>query len=177
MNISVFIATSLDGYIARRDGNIDWLMEASEAAKDEDMGYESFMAMSDYLIMGRNSFEKVLSFESWPYAGEKVIVVSKTLSALESKPEGVEFFSGELEDLVARLRDEKCQQLYIDGGRLIQSFLAKNLITDMTITTTPILLGSGLSLFGDLSKDIKLKLEFSKSFPSGFIQSKYRVLY
>jgi len=175
MNISVFIATSLDGFIARSDGSIDWLMEASQKAKDEDMGYDSFMAMSDYLIMGRNSYEKVLSFDAWPYKGEKVIVISRTLKAEDITLEGIELYCGALEDLVARLRDEKCGQLYIDGGKLIQSFLRHNLITDMTITTIPLLLGEGISLFGALDSDISFALEFSKSFPSGFVQSKYKV--
>ncbi len=175
MNVSVFIATSLDGFIARPDGDIDWLMEASQKAIGEDMGYESFMAMSDYLIMGRNSYEKVLSFDEWPYEGQKVIVISSTLKSEDIKLEGVELFSGALEDLVARLRDAKCGQLYIDGGRLIQSFLNQNLITDMTITTIPILLGSGISLFGAREHDVPLELEFSKSFPSGFVQNKYTV--
>ena len=176
MNVSVFIATSLDGFIARSNGDIEWLNEASVKAKDEDMGYESFMAMSDYLIMGRRSYEKVLSFDTWPYEGERVIVVSKTLSTLDEKLENVELFSGVLSELVARCESEQCTQLYIDGGALIHSFLREGFITDMTITTIPLLLGSGISLFGALEKDVELNLEFSKSFPSGFIQSKYKVV-
>jgi len=173
MKISVFIATSLDGFIARLNGDIDWLVKADDHA---DYGYNAFIATVDCLVMGRNSFEKVLSFPVWPYAGRRVVVLSRTLNTLPEQAAGkVELSAGPAEKLAAQLKAEGLGRIYIDGGKTVQSFLRAGLVTDMTITRIPILIGSGLPLFGELPKDLPLDHIETKTFPSGFVQSLYEV--
>ena len=173
MKVSVFIATSLDGFIAKEDGDITWLNEASLKAKDEDYGYDSFMEESEYLVMGRGSFEKVLEFDKWPYEGQKVIVVSKSLTILPTKLQNTTLFSGEIKELYTQLKNDGCKKIYIDGGKLISSFINEKLVTDMCITTIPILLGKGRRLFEDITITQELKTMESLKYPSGFIKTTY----
>jgi len=176
MKISVYIATSLDGYIARPNGDIDWLMESDDSDGKEDYGYKEFSDTVDCMVMGRNSMEMVMSFPEWPYESKRVIVLSNRLkeapSLLQDK---VELYSGSLTELVTKLKNDGCKRLYIDGGKTIQSFINEELITDITITKIPILLGEGLSLFGKTKHDIKLKHIETKSYASGFVKSTYEV--
>ncbi|MFZ2103730.1 MAG: dihydrofolate reductase family protein [Oricola sp.] len=171
----VFIACSLDGFIARKDGDIDWLLRYPETG--EDYGYAAFMDTVDGLVMGRASFEKVRTFDKWPYP-KPVVVMSATLTqddvpdALEQK---VRIAGGSPSEVMRRLAGEGWRAAYVDGGKLIQSFLAEGLISEMTITQIPVLLGSGRPLFGDMENDIHLTLEGSKGYPSGFVQSRYRI--
>jgi dihydrofolate reductase len=176
---SIFIATSLDGFISRADGSIDWLNEASALVPEgEDSGYGEFMSGIDALVMGRNTFEQVLSFDGeWPYGSTPVIVLSRTLASLpDDVPATVSLTSDNPATLVQHLSAEGLNYLYIDGGLTIQSFLAAGLIDEITITVIPILLGSGKDLFGPLPKDVRLELLSSQAFEFGFVQSKYRVL-
>jgi len=177
MKLSVFIATSLDGYIARPDGDIDWLEKAVKAHDPgEDYGYTKFMSTVDCIVMGRNTFEKVLAFPEWPYVGKRVVVLSRTLTAIPEQAAGkVELSAGPVEQLVAKLRSEGYDRIYIDGGKTVQSFLRAGLVTDMTLTRIPILIGSGLPLFGELPGDIHLDQIETKTYPSGFVQSRYEV--
>ena len=176
MKVSVFIATSLDGYIARPNGDINWLMEADNSGGKEDYGYKEFSDTVDCMVMGRNSMEMVMGFPEWPYKSKRVIVLSNTLKETPSKlQDKVELYSGSLIKLVTELKNDGCKRIYIDGGKTIQSFINENLITDITITKIPILLGEGLSLFGETKHDIKLKHIESKSYPSGFVKSTYEI--
>ena len=176
MKISVFIATSLDGYIARPNGDISWLMEADDSGGKEDYGYKEFSDTVDCMVIGRNSMEKVMSFPEWSYKGKRVIVLSNTLKEAPSQLQNkIELYSGSLIKLVAKLKDDGCKRIYIDGGKTIQSFINEELITDITITKIPILLGEGLSLFGKIKHDIKLNHIVSKSYPSGFVKSTYEI--
>lgn len=186
MKISVFIATSTNGLIARPDGDVDWLMEADQAyrqslpqdATPEDYGFHEFFNSVDVMVMGRNSFEKVMSFGQWPYEGKRVIVLSRTQTqAPESHQSLVEFYNGEIEALVQDLKSQGYQRAYIDGGLTIQKFLEAQLITDMCITLVPVILASGIPLFGDSTQDVKLKVISSKLFDSGYISSVYEVNY
>lgn len=172
---SVFITTSLDGFIARLDGNIDWLNDANAVVpKGEDCGYAEFMSSIGVLVMGRNTFEKVLSFGEWPYGETKVVVLSRKGIAIPDKINNtVSTSSDDPKTLVEKLASEGVKHLYIDGGKTIQSFLAAGLINEITITTIPILLGTGLPLFGPLKKDITLKHVFTNAYPFGFVQNKY----
>ena len=174
---SVFIATSLDGYIAREDGSIDWLMKANELAPPgEDGGYKLFISTVDALVMGRHSFEKVLSFDTWPYGTLPVVVMSSHAIAIpEHLKSCVSTSSETLIELVKRLTNQGLKHLYIDGGVTIQKFLAEHLISELTITLVPVLLGSGRSLFGPLADDIELELIETKSLGGGFVQLKYRI--
>ncbi len=174
---SVFIATSLDGFISRNDGSIDWLMKANTLAPaGEDGGYKSFMSTVDGLVMGRHSFEKVLSFDSWPYGDLPVVVMSSHPIKI---PEHLKtYVSTSVEtpvELVRRLTKQGFKHLYIDGGITIQKFLAADLINELTLTLIPVLLGSGRPLFGSLVHDIELDLLEAKCLGGGFAQLKYRI--
>ena len=172
---SVFIATSLDGFIARTEGSIDWLNEANSIVPSgEDCGFAGFMESVDVLVMGRNTFEQVLSFGEWPYGDKKVVVLSrKGVAVPVTIKNKVSTSSEDPKSLVERLEAEGVKHLYIDGGKTIQSFLASNLIDEITITTIPVLLGAGLPLFGPLKKDINLKHVSTNAYPFGFVQNRY----
>ena len=176
MKASVYIATSLDGFIAREDGSLDWL-PGSEGGGDEDYGYQAFMDSVDVLVMGRNSYEMVLSFGEWPYGDKRVVVLSRTLTELaDHLPQTVELSAASPAVLVAELESSGAKHLYIDGGKVIQSFLKAGLIQELIITKIPVLIGPGLPLFGPLDQDMALRHIETKSFESGLVQSRYEVL-
>lgn len=171
----VFIAVSLDGYIARQDGDIGWLLQRDDPT--EDHGYAAFIADKDWIVMGRGSYEKILTFDEWPYE-RPVLVLSRQLAdtpvpgALKGK---VQFSNRTPKEVIDDLATQNAHRVYIDGGQLIQSFLREGLVADIVITTIPVLLGSGKPLFGSLPHDIDLTLLSSRSFPSGLVQSYYRL--
>ena len=169
MQCSVFIATSLDGYIARADGSIDYLSIVERAG--EHYGYRAFIDSIDTLIIGRSTYELALTFEPWPYAGKRCIVLSH--AAREAK-HGEEFFAGEPRELVQRLDHDGARRAYIDGGAVIQQFLAARLIDDLTVSVIPILLGQGIRLFADTQGDIPLELAGTERYESGLVQLTYR---
>lgn len=172
----VFIAASLDGYIARKDGNLDWLTEYNTV--DEDHGYDAFMASVDGLIMGRGTFEKVLTFGDWPYQGP-VIVMSSRLTKKDvpkNLKDKVRISNQAPDELMETLDKEGWKKAYVDGGKVIQSFLRAGLISDIVLTRVPVLIGDGLPLFSTLDADIKLNHVETASFPSGLVGSKYQVL-
>lgn len=176
MKASFFIATSLDGYIARPDGNLDWLVGATDSTDDH--GYADYMSTVDTLVMGRNTYEKVLTFGDWPYKGKRVVVLSRTLTVRdipEALATDVEVHSGPVPELVAFLEASNSSHIYVDGGLVIQSFLAEGLIEELTITRIPVVIGSGIPLFGATDRDIKLQHVKTISYESGFVQSTYRV--
>ena len=165
---SVFIATSLDGYIARRNGAIDWLSIVHPV--DEAHGYGAFMATVDAIVVGRGTYDTVLGFEEWPYGGKRVAVMTHR----PARPRhGEEFFSGSAAELAARLQDAR--RVYVDGGKVVSQFLAAGLIDDMTISVIPIILGEGLRLFPGGEGEHRLELEGQRSWPSGMVQMRYRV--
>jgi dihydrofolate reductase len=172
MKASVFIATSLDGYIARQDGGLDWL----PAGGGEPHGYDEFVATVDAHVIGRKTFETVLDFGGWFYGKKPVIVLSHSLKKLKA-PKGAvcDLMSGTPKEIVSQLAERGLKHLYIDGGATIQGFLEAGLIQRMVITRIPILLGSGVPLFGTLSHDVRLKHVNTRSFPSGMVQSEYTV--
>ncbi len=176
---SVFIAASLDGFIARPDGDIDWLHRPEYAMPDgDDFGYKRFIASVDALVMGRNSFEKVLSFPSWPYDGTPVVVLSSRPRAIPTHLQNkVEVVNSSPADLVKALAAQGKKHLYIDGGITIQHFLQAGLIDEITLTQIPVLLGAGLPLFASIGREIALELVESRSADNGFVQSRYRLLY
>lgn len=171
----VFIATSLDGYIAKLDGGIDWLLKRDNPA--EDHGYNDFIKGIDGLIMGRGSFEKAIAFDPWPYA-IPVVVMSKALRP-EDVPDRlkdkVRLVDHSPAQLMKSLEKEGWRKAYVDGGLIIQSFLREKLIVDMVITTVPVLLGEGRRLFGFLSEEVALTHTKTTAFPSGLVQSTYMI--
>ena len=173
---SVFIATSLDGFIARANGDLDWLTGAQSASTEEDYGYQEFIDTVDTIVVGRNTFELVLTFDTWPYSGKKVVVLSSKPSAVPSHlVDDVEWLSLPPQRLVGRLAARGATHLYVDGGKTIQGFLRAGLIDDLTITRAPILIGTGVPLFGPLGHDVKLTHITTRQFENGFVQSMYRV--
>jgi dihydrofolate reductase len=173
MRCSVFIATSLDGFIARSDGALDWL----PAGGGEPHGYDEFIATVDAILIGRKTFETVLSFDAWPYGRKPVVVLSRTLSAV-TVPEGAvcERMEGSPREIVDRLAARGMEHLYVDGGITVQGFLREGLIQRMTITRIPVLLGSGIPLFGPMTGDLRFEHIATRSFPSGMVQSEYVAL-
>src|SRR4028118_842279 len=156
---SVFIATSLDGFIARADGDLDWLSSGEGASTEQDYGYQEFMDSVDTIVIGRNTFEPVLTFDTWPYSGKKVVVLSRRPSAVPPHlTDSVEWLSLPPQRLVERLAAQGAAHLYVDGGKTIQGFLSAGLIDELTITRIPVLLGTGVPLFGPLDHDVALRV-------------------
>lgn len=178
MKCSVYIAASVDGFIARPDGGIDWLDNPSYNLDDAgDYGYTAFMSTVDALVMGRNTFEKVLSFDAWPYGETPVVVLSSRGLTLAPEIEDTVLAErGEPHEVVARLADRGFRHLYVDGGVTIQRFLQAGLIDEMIVTQIPVLLGEGLPLFGTLGVELALRLLDSTSYKNGFVQNHYQVL-
>lgn len=173
---SVFIATSLDGFIARANGDLDWLTGAETVSAEQDYGYQEFMDTVDSIVVGRNTFELVLTFDTWPYSGKKVVVLSSGPDAIPPHlADDVEWLSLPPQQLVDRLAAQGAAHLYVDGGKTIQGFLNAGLIDELTITRVPILIGSGVPLFGALNHDVRLRHIATQQFENGFVQSKYRV--
>ena len=168
---SVFIGTSVDGFIARANGDLDFLPPGG----GEPHGYDEFMSTVDALVIGRNTFETVLTFDSWPY-GEKPVFVLST-RPLPTPPLGavVERMSGDPADVVSRLATRGLQQIYVDGGITIQQFLQAGLIQRLIITRVPVLIGTGIPLFGPLPSDVVLKHVVTRQYASGLVQSEYVV--
>jgi dihydrofolate reductase len=172
MTASVFIATSLDGFIARKNGALDWL----PGDEVEPHGYEEFIASVDALVMGRKTFETVLSFGEWPYGTKPVVVLSSRPADIVVPAGAVcEAMSGTPSEVMARLAERGMTHLYVDGGVTVQGFLAAGLIRRMIITRIPVLLGSGIPLFGFLDHDIRCAHVATRSFASGMVQSEYSI--
>ncbi|MGE5457859.1 MAG: dihydrofolate reductase family protein [Methanococcaceae archaeon] len=173
MHNYVFIACSLDGYIARKDGNIDWLNDIPNPDKS-DFGYGSFIRKIDAVVMGRKTYEKVLTFTHWPYV-KPAFVLSNTLKTvppyLKSK---IEIISGDLREAMEMLEARKLNSFYIDGGITIQNFLKEDLIDEMIITRLPVLLGDGLPLFGPMNSELKFKHELTEVLHNTIVQSRYK---
>lgn len=174
---SVFIATSLDGFIARKDGGIDWLpVPDTESNGGEDYGYHDFINSIDALVMGRNTYELILTFDKWFYGDLPVIVLTNSGVKIPDKiSKTVSQLSGEPKEIVQNLAEKGYHILYIDGGKTIQGFLNAGLIDDITITTIPVLIGTGIPLFGPANHDIHLTLIESRLLNNQLIQTKYKV--
>lgn len=171
----VYIAVSLDGYIADRDGGVQWLEEIPNP-EGNDFGFGKFMEGVDGILMGRKTFEKVLSFGVWPYT-KRVFVLSTTLKKIpEALKEKAEIIEGEPETILTDLKERGYEDLYIDGGRTIQGFLKEGLIQEMIITTIPVILGGGIPLFGSLDEKVSLELVGSEVLVDALVKTHYRVV-
>jgi dihydrofolate reductase len=173
---SAFVAISLDGYIARRNGNIDWLDNYNDSSETEDYGFKEFYKTVDTLVIGRKTYELVLTFKEWPYPDRKVIVLSNGSPVVPNEVlRNVEVLAGPPSELVKHLAAKGSQHLYIDGGKTIQSFLKAGAIQELTISHIPILIGDGIPLFGKLEQDQKLTHLETRTFPNGIVQSRYHI--
>ena len=168
---SVFIGTSVDGFIARADGALDFLPPGG----GEPHGYDEFMATVDALVIGRKTFETVLTFDAWPYAEKPVFVLSTRPLATPPLGAVVERMSGAPADIVSQLAGRGIQHIYVDGGITIQRFLQAGLIQRLIITRVPVLIGTGVPLFGALAHDLVLEHVATRQYASGLVQSEYVV--
>jgi len=177
MKVSVYIATSLDGFIARCDGSIDWLNEAQVLVPEgEDCGFKTFMNSVDALVMGRKTFEQVLSFGEWPYGETPVVVLSHSQLEIPSHLLATVSSSSESpRTLLDRLSASGTEHVYVDGGNTIQGFLAASLIDEITITRIPVAIGDGIPLFGPMANDLKLIHTGTKIYDFGFVQTTYQI--
>lgn len=156
MRTFIYIAQSIDGYIADKNGNLDWLNDISNP-DNSDFGFSKFMGNIDAIVMGRNTFDKVQSFGVWPYT-KMVYVISSSLNKLpieySNKAQILRLTPAQI---IAKLNREGIENLYIDGGGLIQSFLSEDLIDELIITSIPVILGDGVPLFNKLNNQLKFK--------------------
>ena len=174
MKTSVFVGMSVDGFIARANGELDFL----DAGGDEPHGYEEFVATVDTHVIGRKTFETVLGFGAWPYGEKPVVVLSSRpldLSLAANRGGRVEQMMGPPADIVAALSDLGARHAYLDGGITIQGFLRAGLVDRLVISRVPVLIGSGIPLFGNLLRDVPLRHIATRSFPGGLVQSEYEV--
>jgi dihydrofolate reductase len=178
LKISVYIATSLDGFIARKNDELDWLPFPNENTADGDYGYGEFIKSVDYIVMGRRTFEKALTFGEWLYHEKRVVVLSSQSIVFSPKLSGsVECMAGSPGEIISGLAKRGGRHLYIDGGKTIQQFLDCGVVNRLIITRVPILLGQGIPLFGPLQRDIELKHMNTRAFSSGLVQSEYEILH
>jgi dihydrofolate reductase len=168
---SVFIGTSLDGFIARINGDLDFLPPGG----GEPHGYDEFIATVDALLIGRNTYETVLTFDTWPYGEKPVFVLSTRTLAHAPLGAVVERMSGDPAEIVSQLDARGIRHVYVDGGITIQRFLQAGLIQRLIITRVPVLIGTGIPLFGALQRDIVLRHVATRQYASGLVQSEYVV--
>jgi dihydrofolate reductase len=167
VRFAVFIAESLDGYIARPDGSLNWL----EPFEGEEHGYAAFFAGIDALVIGRGTYDTVLAFPEWPYGDKRVIVCTRRPA---SPSHGEEIWSGTPRALAERLDREGVGRVYLDGGALIRGFLTDGVpIDELTVNVIPVILGKGLPLFASGLPELPLRLIEAKTFPSGLVQVRY----
>ena len=172
MTVSVFVGTSVDGFIARPNGDIDFL----PAGGGEPHGFDEFMASVDALVIGRKTFETVLAFAVWPYGDKRVVVLSSRPVDLSTARGGfVEQMAGPPAEIVSKLAASGAHNLYIDGGITIQRFLRAGLVERLIITRVPVLIGDGIPLFGALTRDLLLRHVATQHYPSGLVKSEYHV--
>lgn len=185
MKYSVYIATSVDGYIATPDGGVDWLHAAGNLDADmssEDMGFQSFINSVDCMIMGRKCMEMIssmnLTSEQWVYGELRIVVLSNTVKEAPENLRGkVEMYAGEIQQLAQELEAGGFKHAYVDGGSTITSFINHKLIDEIVITKAPVLLGEGIPLFGKINQSVKLENARAQAFANEFIQVKYSVKY
>ena len=168
--ISVYIAMSIDGYIARKNDSLDWMDRVG--GFNEDYGFKNMLSGIDTLIIGRKTYE-IASTVPDPYPGKRVVVLSKSLSSVKA---GMELYMGDLTELTEKLYNEGVQHIWVDGGLTISQFLDLQLVDLMTVSIIPIILGSGLPLFDAIGKEISCRLISSQAYQSGLVQQRYEII-
>ena len=186
---SVFLGMSVDGFIARLDGDVSWLDGGGDAggggaAPDDgsaplpddgeggDFGFGEFVGGIDALVMGRSTYDFIAPFAEWPYQGRPVHVLSTTLEPGADRRITVH---RSLDEAVEALGAAGYRRVYVDGGRTVHAFLRAGLIADLTLSRVPVLIGTGHTPFGEFAADIRLEHVRTRSFAGGMVQSTYRV--
>jgi dihydrofolate reductase len=173
IKLSVFCGVSVDGFLARPDHRVDFL----DTHEHEPHGYEEFVGSVDVVVMGRNTYQFVVSYGEWVYGNKPVVVLSsRALDFSWIKQGAVEQMSGEPAKIVEQLEARGYRHAYIDGGVTIQRFLAAGLMDRMIISSVPVLIGSGMPLFGPVPRDIHLRHIATRTFRSGLVQNEYEVI-
>jgi dihydrofolate reductase len=172
MKLSVFCGVSVDGFLARPNHALDFL----DTGEQEPHGFEEFYGSVDVVVIGRKTFEVVLTFGNWPYGKKQVVVLSgRPLDFSSIKGGVVEHMSGEPAEIARQLKARGFKHAYIDGGITIQRFLAAGLIDRLVITRVPVLIGEGIPLFGTVPRDIGLRHVATRCYGGGLVQSEYEV--
>ena len=175
---SVFVGVSLDGFIARPNGDLDWLM-GDGGGDSAEYGYDEFISGIDAIVMGRKTFEKVVMFDKWYYGNKRVVVLSHhslELAGARARGGVVEQMQGSPAEIVSKLASSGAGRLYVDGGLTIQEFLRAGLIRRLVISRLPVLIGEGIPLFGSLAHDIHLSHIATRTYPGGMVQSEYEAI-
>jgi len=171
MKTTVYVGTSLDGFIARKDGDIDWLVKYQN--KEVHDSYNEFISRIDAMVIGRGTYEKVLSFPEWPYE-KKVFVLSTSLKQIPGTlNEKATLVAMKPAALLNYLSDKGFSNIYVDGGKVIQSFLKEDLIDELIITRVPELIGTGIPLFGYLDNDLRFEHIKTNIYSDGLVKSQY----
>jgi dihydrofolate reductase len=172
MKLSVFCGVSVDGFLARPNHGLDFL----GTGEQEPHGFNEFYSSVDVVVIGRKTFEVVLTFGKWFYGKKPVVVLSSHLLDFSAVEGGiVEQMAGEPAEVAAALKARGFQHAYIDGGITIQRFLAAGLIDRLVITRVPVLIGEGIPLFGPVSRDINLRHVATRCYGGGLVQSEYEI--
>jgi len=172
--IKLYIACSLDGFIARENGSIDWLT-AYENSPETDYGYSEFYSSIGTVLMGRKTYEQVLGFGVWPYGEKKTYVFTRQKEPL-SREKNVEFVSGDAGKFARRLKENTDEDIWLVGGsQLIKEFLKEDLVQDLIIFIVPLILGSGIPLFDRIGKEVKLRMIDTERYESGLIMLEYEI--
>jgi len=171
MNTIVYIGTSLDGFIARKDGDIDWLTQFAD--NEAIHSYKQFMSRIDAIVIGRGTFEKVLTFSSWPYEKQVFVLITSIKQVSDVLKEKVTVLSMKPKELLNYLSSTGLSNIYVDGGKVIQEFLKEDLIDELIVSKTPILIGSGIPLFGYLSTDLQFQHIRTEVQSNGLVRSCY----
>jgi dihydrofolate reductase len=177
MKINVFIANSLDGFIAEENGGIEWLSNLS-SLEESDFGFKSFYDSIDAILMGRNTFQTIQSFTDYPYPNKKLYVLSTTLKKEDLNPKySQELIEGNPSEIKELIQKKGHENIYLDGGITIQNFLKEGLVDTLIVSIVPILLGKGIKLFGEISKTIPLKHIETRVFSNGLVQNSYKCIF
>jgi len=172
MTLAVFVGTSVDGFIARPNGDLDFL----PAGGGEPHGYDEFMADIDTLVIGRKTYETVLTYPDWPYGKRHVVVLSsQPLDLAAARGANLEQMAGPPAEIASKLAATGAHNVYVDGGVTIQGFLRAGLIQRIIITRVPVLIGDGIPLFSTLPHDVPLRHIETKHYPSGLVKTEYRI--
>ena len=171
MKTTIYVGTSLDGFIARKNGDIDWLVKYQN--KEVHESYNEFINRIDAMVIGRGTYEKVLSFPEWPYE-KKVFVLSTSLKQIPGTlNEKATLIAMKPAVLLNYLSDKGFSNIYVDGGKVIQSFLKEDLIDELIITRVPELIGTGIPLFGYLDNDLRFEHIKTNIYSDGLVKSQY----
>lgn len=172
--IKLYIACSLDGFIAREDGSIDWLTKYDNNP-ETDYGYSEFYESIGTILMGRKTYEQVLEFGEWSYEEKKVYVFTRQKESLHHK-KNVEFVTGDITEFVRLLKENKDQDIWLMGGsQLIKAFLKENLVQDLIVFVVPIILGGGIPLFDHIGKEVRLRSGRIERYENGLVRLEYKV--